>query len=369
LITTHQDPWPACPLVVEKILCDRPPLGRTPQERPVGLVKRRRFPELYQSGLIWVIAAFASLIALNLITLALGRSQVLAVLNAHPAGALVSPFVFDSWGTIGGLGGIVLLFAPVLFGTPVSQRRALSFFFIAASIGIGELSIILWDAFYDTTGFFGSGSSAIAITGQGVIFALAIFGLLRLARQDTRRLGALSSHWWYSFAIIYSTLILTSLWFVLSLEPIFVPTLLYNWQAHEFGFLFGAAATVAYVGVHWSGLGLDGVIRIDEMLMNFHFDDLCVRFPRRLPKYHVLFGDIEDPREAEFHPGRGEIWVGEGFRDRDYRVDGPEFDRSLLHAMAHAELFLGGGPWEHGRPEGRAGFNEIAERVGAPPEP
>ncbi|MDA4112851.1 MAG: hypothetical protein OK474_02275 [Thaumarchaeota archaeon] len=330
---------------------------------------KRRFPELSESGLIWVIVAFVSLIVLNLITLAMGRSQVLAVLNAHPAGALISPFVFDSWGTIGGLGGIVLLFAPVLFGTPVSQRRALSFFFIAASIGIGEFAVVLWDAFYDTTGLFGSGSSAIAITGQGVIFALSIFGLLRLAGQDTRRLGPLSSHWWYSFAIIYSTLILTSLWFVLSLEPIFIPTLLYNWRVHEFGFLFGAAATVGYMCSRWRALGLDGVIRIDEMLMNFHFDDLCVRFPRRLPKYHVLFRGVEDARGAEFHPERGEIWVSGEFKDREYRIDGPEFERALLHAMVHAELFLEGRPWEHGRPESRQPFNEIAPKVGTPPEP
>jgi hypothetical protein len=330
---------------------------------------RRYPPELSESGLIWVIAAFLSLIVLNLITLAIGRSQVLDVLNAHPAGALLSPFVFDSWGTIGGLGGIVLLFAPTLFGTPVAQRRALSFFFIAASIGIGEFAVILWDAFYDTTGLFGSGSSAIAITGQGVIFALSIFGLLRLARQDTRRLGPLSSHWWYSFAIIYSTLILTSLWFVLSLEPIFIPTLLYNWRVHEFGFLFGAAATAAYMGSRWSALGFDGVTRIDEMLMNFHFDDLCMRFARRLPKYHVRFEEIDDPRGAEFHPERGEIWVGERFRERDYRVDGPDFEKALLHAMVHAELFLEGKPWEHGRPESRKPFDEIAEKVGAPPEP
>ena len=329
---------------------------------------RRYPPELSESGLIWVIVAFLSLILVNLITLAIGRSEVLDFLNAHPAGALFSPFVFDSWGTIGGLGGIVLLFAPTLFGIPVSQRRALSFFFIAASIGIGEFAIILWDAFYDTTGLFGSGSSAMAITGQGVIFALSVFGLLRLARQDTRRLGPLSSHWWYSFAIIYSTLILTSLWFVLSLEPIFIPTLLYNWRVHEFGFLFGAAATVVYMGSRWSALGLDGVTRIDEMLMNFHFDDLGTRFPRRLPKYHVRFGEIGDPRGAVFHPESGEIWVGEGFRERDYRVDGPDFEGALLHAMVHAELFLEGKPWEHGRPESRQPFDEIAGKVGAPPE-
>jgi len=185
---------------------------------------KRYLPELSKSGLSLVIVAFGALIVVNLFTFAVGRTAVLLTLNASPVGALLAPFVYDSWGTIGGLAGVVLLFAPVLFGTPVSQRRSLSVFFLAAGIGIGVFAALLWDAFYDKTGLYGSGSSSIAISAQGVIFALAIFGLLRLARQDTRSLGPLSSHWWYSFAIIYSTLILTSLWFVLSLEPIFIPT-------------------------------------------------------------------------------------------------------------------------------------------------
>ncbi len=329
----------------------------------------RYAPELSGSGLGRVVAAFASLVALNLVTLALGPTGVLVRLNTNPAGALLSPFVFDSWGTIGGLAGVVLLFAPLLFGTPVSQRRALATFFLTASIVVGVSSAVLWDRFYDTTGLFGSGASAIAITSQGIIFALAIVGLLRLARQETRRLGALSSHWWYSFAIIYSTLILTSLWFIFVLEPIFVPTTLYNWRVHEFGFVFGAAATVGFAGARWRALGLDGVVRIDEMVMNFHFDDLCVRFPLRLPKYHVVFRPGPTREYAELHPEREEIWVSEDFRDREYRVDGPEFEAALLHAMVHEELLVEGTAWAHGESDGRARFDEAAKKVGAPLEP
>jgi hypothetical protein len=328
---------------------------------------RRYFPELSKSGLSWVIAAFLSLIAVNLVTFAIGRAAVLAALNSNPVGALLAPFVFDSWGTIGGLGGVVLLFSPVLFGTPVSQRRSLSVFFVTSSIVIGVFAALLWDAFYDNTGLYGSGSSSIAISAQGVIFALSFFGILRLARQDTRRLGTLSSHWWYSFAIIYSTLILTSLWFVLSLEPIFIPTLLYNWRVHEFGFLFAAAATAAYAGWRWSALGLDGVVRIDEMLMNYHFDDLSVRLPVRIPKYRVLFRNVRGSETMELHPELGEIWVSESLRDERYSVAGLEFEKELRRVMVRAALLAEGKNPEDGTQETARRFEEIAGFVGPPP--
>ncbi len=344
-------------------------MGRLLGERLRQLGAGRYFAELSPSGLKLVIMAFGTLIAINLVTLALGRSQVLTDLNEGPAGALLAPLVFDSWGTLAGLGGIVLLFSPVLFGTPVSQRRVLSVFFLTSSIVIGVLAALIWDAFYDNTGLYGSGASSIAITAQAVIFALAIVGLVRLARQDTRRLGALSSHWWYSFLVIYITLILTTLWFILSLEPIFIPTLLYNWRAHEIGFFLGAGVTFVYAGARWRDLGLDGVLRIDEMVMNFHYDDLCARFSVRLPKYHVEFDGALPPRTAEFDPVHSSIRVSGEFRGKDYSVDGPDLERTLLHAMVHAELLEEGKPWAHGEPGVRASFDEIAKRVGASPEP
>jgi hypothetical protein len=329
---------------------------------------RRYFPELSKSGLSWVIVAFLALIVVNLATFAIGRTEVLDVLNSSPFGALLAPFVYDSWGTIGGLGGVVLLFSPVLFGTPVSQRRSLSVFFVTSSIAIGVFAALLWDAFYDNTGLYGSGSSSIAISAQGVIFALSLLGLVRLARQDTRRLGTLSSHWWYSFAIIYSTLILTSLWFVLSLEPIFIPTLLYNWRVHEFGFLFAVTATAAYAGRRWSALGLDGVVRIDEMLMNYHFDDLSLRLPVRIPKYRVLFKQVRGSDTMELHPELGEIWVSESFRDKEYSVEGPEFEKELLGVMVRAALVAEGTNPEDGTHETARRFDEIAKFVGPPPK-
>ena len=99
---------------------------------------------LLQSGLVWVAAGFAILIALNLITLALGSSRLLADLENNPWGPFVSVFVFDSWGTAGGLAGVVVLFIPLLFGVPSAQRRRLSLFFLTASILIGVAANVLW---------------------------------------------------------------------------------------------------------------------------------------------------------------------------------------------------------------------------------
>lgn len=330
---------------------------------------RSYLAEFSPSGLTIAIGAYGTLMVINLLTLALGRSEVLTELNRTPAGAVLAPLVFDSWGTLAGLGGVVLLFSPVLFGTPVAARRNLSVFFVAAGISIGILAALLWDAFYDNTPYYGSGGSSMAISAQAVVFALAIVGIVRLARQDTRRLGPLSSHWWYSFLAIYVTLILTTLWFVLSLEPIFIPTLLYNWRAHEIGFLLAVAVTFLYAGANWRGLGLDGVVRIDEMLLNFHYDDLCSGFPVRLPKYHVGFGEDVPRPWGEFDPDRALIRVSSSFMGRDYREDGRDLEEALLHAMVHAELFLEGKPWAHGLPETKAAFDEIAGSVGANPEP
>ena len=281
---------------------------------------------------------------------------------------MLAPFVYDSWGTIGGLAGSVLLFGPILFATTPSERGRLSLFFVASSIGMGVLASVLWDVTYAIPGQVGSGSSGIAITALGVLFSLSLLGLFRLLRADTRRLGPLSSHWWYSLLLIYLTLILSTLWFVFFLQPVFVATTLYNWRVHELGFVLGMVSAVPYAAARWQRLGLDGVVRIDETLSNSHFDDLSIRFPRRLPKYHVVFRPLQHGYSSEFHPELKEIWLSESFEGKDYAQAKVAFEGALLHAMVHAELFVEGGPWEHGRPECKSRFDAVATALGAPLE-
>ena len=207
--------------------------------------------EIVESGLVWVIAGFGALIIVNLITLALGPDEILQTLNSHAWGVLVSVFVFDSWGTAAGLAGVVILFTPVLFGVPKASRLGLSVFFLIASIGCGIIAIVLWSHFYDSGGPIGAGSSAIDISGQGIILALSVFGLISLWLTKEGKGVAVGEviprEWRQFFFVAYATLIVSSLYFVIVLEPIYIPTQLYNWRVHEDGFFMAIAATAAYV--------------------------------------------------------------------------------------------------------------------------
>jgi hypothetical protein len=329
----------------------------------------RYLPDLRASGITLVAAAFVVLVVVNLLTLPFGPDNVILDLNGNPLGPILSIIVFDTPYTLAGLIGLVMLFGPVVFGTPVAQRYRLSVFFIVASFSTGILAGIIWDRYYDFTGIIGAGSSAIAIAGQAIVFALSFFGLLRLWRQDTRKLGRMSSYWWYAFAVIYATLISTTILFVVVLQSIFVPTLEYNWRVHQFAFFLAVAATVIYEGVFWSSEGLDGKVRVDEALLNFHFDDLNDRFVRPLPKLKVVFAKLADGKYGEFRPEGGEIWMPDSFRGKEYFPIAHQVDDSLLHAMVHADLYYSGRPWQHGAPEVKQEFAAAADGVGASPEP
>jgi hypothetical protein len=193
------------------------------------------------SGLLYVIFCFAFLAAVNTLTVILGPSHILSLLNAHVWGVLLSEIIFDSWGTTAGLFGLIILFTPILFGTPTSERVSLSMFFLSMSVLGGIGSAALWNMFYNTSGTIPSGASSIAFTGQAIIFALAVAGLIRLVR--TRGQPNSSRNY---FAVIYLTLIATTLWFIVDLQPVFIPSNFFNWRVHEFAFVFGLASTMAY---------------------------------------------------------------------------------------------------------------------------
>jgi len=217
--------------------------------------------DIVESGLVWVIVGFGILISLNLLTLAIGPSGILQNLNSRSWGVLVSVFVFDSWGTAGGLAGVVVLFAPLLFGIPRPKRFRMSIFFLCASIGTGIIANVIWSFFYNRGGLIGSGSSSIAISGQGVIFAISIFGLINLwltREMDGAKLADVQTREWRQFfLIVYLTLIVSTLYFVIILEPIYIPTELYNWRVHEFGFFIAIAATAVFIYVNTRASSVD----------------------------------------------------------------------------------------------------------------
>jgi hypothetical protein len=213
---------------------------------------------LFESGLVWVVVGFGALIALNLMTLEIGPSGILQDLNLRPGGVLVSVFVFDSWGTTGGLAGVVVLFVPVLFAIPRARRFSFSIFFLLASIGSGIVANVIWSYFYNPGGAIGAGSSSIAISGQGIIFAMSILGIIKLGltrkNEGTTRADISAREWRQFYLIVYLTLIVSTLYFVIILEPIYIPTLLYNWRVHEIAFGLAIAATAVFIGIssRWS---------------------------------------------------------------------------------------------------------------------
>ncbi|MDA4122533.1 MAG: hypothetical protein OK456_05060 [Thaumarchaeota archaeon] len=205
---------------------------------------------LIGSGLVWVVVGFSILIGVNLLTLALGTNAILLDLNSRSWGDLASVFVFDSWGTAGGLAGLVVLFVPVLFGVPASKRPGLSIFFLFGSLVSGIIANVLWSSYYKQGGPIGAGSSSIALGGQGILFALSILGLARLLLETgTRGTGAddvTAREWRQFFSVVYLTLIVSALYFVIILEPIYIPTALYNWRVHQFAFLLAIAMATAF---------------------------------------------------------------------------------------------------------------------------
>jgi len=191
-----------------------------------------------------VIVGFVFLVAVNLSTFFLDPGLILESLSHNSLGVIFAPFVFDSWGTISGLLGVTIFFAPLLLGAAPQERRSLSLFFLFASVGIGIISALLWNYAFNPSGTIPYGSSSIDISAQAIIFTLSFFALVGLRQKSNLEKYARNS-----FAIIYVTLVVTTLWFVLILEPIFIPSNLYNWKVHEIAFIFGVLTTIIYVVV------------------------------------------------------------------------------------------------------------------------
>jgi hypothetical protein len=210
---------------------------------PTILLIRRVRDFIARTSLDIVLAGFLILAILNLMTYFLGSGTLLASLENRNWGLAIAPFVFDSWGTIGGLLGVTILFAPILLGASSRKKKSLSLYFVLASIGIGVVSILIWDSVFNQGATFPFGASSIDIAAQAIIFTFSIFGMFELVY-----LNPLSDRYIRnSLAIIYLTLIATTLWFILYLEPIFVASNQYNWRAHEIAFIIGVLSTTIYV--------------------------------------------------------------------------------------------------------------------------
>ncbi len=202
---------------------------------------------LSNSYLNLVIIGFSILAALNGVTFFLDSNALLWTTNLMWLHEIFSNFTFDSAGTLAGLLGSIILFFPVLLGMPSKQRKWLSIYFLAASILIGVSSSLFWNYFFsNTTASYGS--SAIDIAAQSIIFAVSCYALIKSlfrkphgAQRDPYIRNA--------FRVIYATLIISTLWFILILQPIFVYTTQYNWRVHEIAFLSGILVTSLFLAI------------------------------------------------------------------------------------------------------------------------
>jgi len=201
---------------------------------------------LLDPGFLIVILGFSFLAIVNLLTYALGALTILRALNSSPLGILFSPFIFDSWGTVFGLLGVILLFSPVLLGARKSLRKALAVFLLLNSVIVGIASTAIWSYYFNPGGQLPYGASSIAISAQAIIFTMSIAGMVQLFVRGSW-ISTKDPYWRRSLGVIYATLAATTLWFILFLEPIFVPTSLYNWRVHEIAFLVAAISSIFFL--------------------------------------------------------------------------------------------------------------------------
>jgi len=212
----------------------------------IGKTPREVDSFLSSPSLLIVVGSFLVLAALNVTTYFIGPAAVLSHLQTDALGSFLANFVFDSPGTVAGLLGAIILFLPILLGTPATERKSLSVYFISASLVIGVGASLIWDDFLSGSGSLSYGSSSIDIAAQSTIFTLSISSLVRSFSKKQVAIQT-DSYVRNCFRIIYLTLIVTTLWFVISLEPVFVPTALYNWRVHEIAFLGGIIFMTVYL--------------------------------------------------------------------------------------------------------------------------
>jgi hypothetical protein len=213
-----------------------------------------------ESGIPFVVLVYSAIVCFSLFTLSLGPVRVVYALSGFSWGGLLSVFVFDSWGTAFGLLGMIEFYGIVVLATERSRRLEMSLFLLFSTIVMAISAELLWDKFFDTTTFLGrmiiaAGASTVAISGEGAVIVISIVGLANLIKSRLwRRERGLSVGW----IALYSAVIVPNLLFLFYLEPIYVPTTLYNWEAHAIAFVLGVVATALYLAIRRVPVGVFG---------------------------------------------------------------------------------------------------------------
>jgi hypothetical protein len=207
-------------------------------------------------GIPLIIVGYLVVIALNLWTLQLGPATVVYHLSLLPYGGLLSIIVFDSWGTVGGLLGIILFYGVVVYGTVEKRRLEVSLYLLFSTILFATIAGLIYDRFFDNTKFLGTlliaaGASTVAEAGMGAVIVLLLAAILRIfSRWRSGEKASLIVKKWAYLDVSFLILALT---FVFVLQPFYIPTTAYNWRSHELAFALGVIATMFYATIRRNG--------------------------------------------------------------------------------------------------------------------
>ena len=200
----------------------------------------------FTSRLPLVVSAFSFLGLVNSLTLVLGTQTIYDSLNSNSYTAFLSFIIYDTPGTIEGLLGVIVIFAVLslfyfLITGNASRLRAIAF--ILTSVIVGVASQVVWNSCCNTSDTFPAGSSAIDFSALACLIVYSLSDSVRTLRLNVDR----KSQLWLDSRLtaLYFILVASILgFFALSLQPIYLPTSLYNWRVHEFAFVSAAAVSL-----------------------------------------------------------------------------------------------------------------------------
>jgi hypothetical protein len=215
-----------------------------------------RWSGIQNAGIPLITVGYLVVIALNLWTLQLGPATVVYDLSLLPYGGLLSIIVFDSWGTVGGLLGVILFYGVVVYGTVEKRRLEVSLYLLFSTILLATVAGLIYDRFFDNTKFLGTvliaaGASTVAEAGLAAVIVLLLAAILRIfSRWRSGEKASLIVKKWAYLDISFLLLALT---FIFVSQPFYIPTIAYNWRGHELAFALGVTATVFYVAIRRNG--------------------------------------------------------------------------------------------------------------------
>lgn len=222
-------------------------------ERSLHLPAMNELKEWYSSnGLSFVITIFLALALLNSFTLFIGAERVYDVLIAQSYTAFLSFVIYDSPGTIAGLLGVIAIFSVLSLFTYLllgrrSRSRAWTFILTSMVAGVGSQAI--WNSCCNVGGAFPAGSSAVDFAALACLVVYSLSDSVRFLRMNVDR----NSRLWVDSKLTAFYFILVGImliFFALIIQPIYLPTIRYNWQVHEFAFVSAVVVSLLIEILH-----------------------------------------------------------------------------------------------------------------------